>query len=581
MNREIFSNEETSFIHKRTTTKKRRENMKREKLKVKIIPLGGLNEIGKNLTVIEFKDDIIVVDCGLKFPDEDMFGIDIVIPDISYLVKNADKVRGIFLTHGHEDHIGALPYVLKNLNVPIYGTKLTLGIVETKLKEHGLLSTTELIRVKPRDIIKLKSSSVEFVKTNHSIADSVAIAVHTPLGVVLHTGDFKVDYTPTDGEVMDFARFAELGRKGVLAMMADSTNVERPGYTMSERAVGENLKKIFMGAKGRIIIATFASNIHRIQQIVEAAEMTGRKIAVSGRSMENIVQVAIELGYLTIDKDSFVSIDAINKYPNEQVAIITTGSQGEPMSALARMASSEHKKVNIIEGDTVIISATPIPGNEKLVSKVINQLFKKGAEVVYGKLADVHVSGHACQEELKLMQALVKPKFFIPVHGEYRHLKQHAELAVDVGLPEKNFMIGENGDVIEITRDSIKKNGSVTSGQIFVDGLGVGDVGNIVLRDRKHLSQDGILTVVVTISKETASVVAGPDIISRGFVYVRESEDLMDEAKQIVKDVLRDCEKKGICDWATMKSSIRDGLRSFLYEKTKRKPMILPIIMEI
>ena len=552
MNREIFSNEETSFIHKRTTTKKRRENMKREKLKVKIIPLGGLNEIGKNLTVIEFKDDIIVVDCGLKFPDEDMFGIDIVIPDVSYLVKNAEKVRGIFLTHGHEDHIGALPYVLKNLNVPVYGTKLTLGIVETKLKEHGLLSTTELIRVKPRDIIKLKSSSVEFVKTNHSIADSVAIAVHTPLGVVLHTGDFKVDYTPTDGEVMDFARFAELGRKGVLAMMADSTNVERPGYTMSERAVGENLKKIFVGAKGRIIIATFASNIHRIQQIVEAAEMTGRKIAVSGRSMENIVQVAIELGYLTIDKDSFVSIDSINKYPNEQVTIITTGSQGEPMSALARMASSEHKKVNIIEGDTVILSATPIPGNEKLVSKVINQLFKKGAEVVYGKLADVHVSGHACQEELKLMQALVKPKFFIPVHGEYRHLKQHAELAVDVGLSEKNFMIAENGDVIEITRDSIKKNGSVTSGQIFVDGLGVGDVGNIVLRDRKHLSQDGILTVVVTISKETASVVAGPDIISRGFVYVRESEDLMDEAKEIVKDVLRDCEKKGICDWATM-----------------------------
>ncbi|WP_415278639.1 ribonuclease J [Clostridium perfringens] len=555
--------------------------MKREKLKVKIIPLGGLNEIGKNLTVIEFKDDIIVVDCGLKFPDEDMFGIDIVIPDVSYLVKNAEKVRGIFLTHGHEDHIGALPYVLKNLNVPVYGTKLTLGIVETKLKEHGLLSTTELIRVKPRDIIKLKSSSVEFVKTNHSIADSVAIAVHTPLGVVLHTGDFKVDYTPTDGEVMDFARFAELGRKGVLAMMADSTNVERPGYTMSERAVGENLKKIFVGAKGRIIIATFASNIHRIQQIVEAAEMTGRKIAVSGRSMENIVQVAIELGYLTIDKDSFVSIDSINKYPNEQVTIITTGSQGEPMSALARMASSEHKKVNIIEGDTVILSATPIPGNEKLVSKVINQLFKKGAEVVYGKLADVHVSGHACQEELKLMQALVKPKFFIPVHGEYRHLKQHAELAVDVGLSEKNFMIAENGDVIEITRDSIKKNGSVTSGQIFVDGLGVGDVGNIVLRDRKHLSQDGILTVVVTISKETASVVAGPDIISRGFVYVRESEDLMDEAKEIVKDVLRDCEKKGICDCATMKSNIRDGLRSFLYEKTKRKPMILPIIMEI
>ncbi|ACD23536.1 ribonuclease J [Clostridium botulinum] len=555
--------------------------MKNERAKVRIIPLGGINEIGKNITAIEYKEDIVVIDCGLKFPDDDMFGIDIVIPDVSYLIKNKDRVRGIFLTHGHEDHIGALPYVLKQLNVPVYGTKLTLGIVETKLKEHGLLSTTELVTIKPRDTIKLNNVSVEFIKTNHSIADSVAIAVHTPLGAVLHTGDFKIDYTPIDGEIMDFARFAELGKKGVLAMLADSTNVERPGYTMSEKTVGESFIRLFDNAKGRIIVATFASNIHRIQQIITAAQIYGKKIAVSGRSMENIVQVAIELGYLTIEKDVFVSVDQISKYPNEKIVIITTGSQGEPMSALARMAASEHKKINIIEGDTVIISATPIPGNEKLVSKVINQLFKKGAEVIYESLEKVHVSGHACQEELKLMQRLVKPRFFIPVHGEYRHLKQHGELAISLGLSEKNLLIPENGDVIEITRKSIKKSCTVSAGQIFVDGLGVGDVGNIVLRDRKHLSQDGILTVVVTMERHTANVIAGPDIISRGFVYVRESEGLMDEAKELVRKVLKDCEEKNITDWATLKSRMRDELRELLYEKTKRKPMILPIIMEI
>lgn len=555
--------------------------MKREKLKVKIIPLGGLNEIGKNITAIEYKDDIVVIDCGLKFPDEDMFGIDIVIPDVSYLLKNREKVKGIFLTHGHEDHIGALPYVLKQLNVPVYGTKLTLGIVETKLKEHGLLSTTKLIRVKPRDVVKLDSVSVEFIKTNHSIADSVAIAIHTPMGAILHTGDFKVDYTPIDGEVMDFGRFAELGRKGVLCMMADSTNVERPGYTLSERIVGEAFLNIFGKAKGRVIVATFASNIHRIQQIVTVAEQHGKKVAVSGRSMENIVQVAIELGYLVVEKDTMISIDHINRYPNDKLIIITTGSQGEPMSALARMAASEHKKLNIIEGDMVIISASPIPGNEKLISKVINQLFKKGAEVIYESLAEVHVSGHACQEELKLMHTLVKPRYFLPVHGEYRHLKQHQELAIKLGLPSKNTIIVDNGDVVEVTRDGIRKNGTVASGQVFVDGLGVGDVGNIVLRDRKHLSQDGILTVVVTIEKESGAVIAGPDIISRGFVYVRESEDLMDQAREIVKTVLRECEEKNITDWATMKSNIRDQLRMYLYEKTKRKPMILPIIMEI
>lgn len=554
--------------------------MKNERAKIKIIPLGGINEIGKNITAIEYKEDIVIIDCGLKFPDDDMFGIDIVIPDVSYLLKNSEKIKGIFLTHGHEDHIGALPYVLKQLNVPVYGTKLTLGIVETKLKEHGLLSSTELIRVKPKDIIKLSSVSVEFIKTNHSIADSVAIAIHTPLGVVLHTGDFKIDYTPIDGEMMDFARLAEIGRKGVLVMMADSTNVERPGYTMTEKVVGETFNRLFGKANGRIIVATFASNVHRIQQIITAAQKYEKKVAVSGRSMENIVQVAIELGYLEVDKDVLVPIDQIGKYPNDKMVIITTGSQGEPMSALARMAASEHRKIAIIPGDTVIISATPIPGNEKFVSKVVNQLFKKGAEVIYDSVEKIHVSGHACQEELKLMQALVKPKFFIPVHGEYRHLKKHGELAMELGLPEKNLVICENGDVIELTRNYIKKNGSVTSGQVFVDGLGVGDVGNIVLRDRKHLSQDGILTVVVTIEKQTGKVVSGPDIISRGFVYVRESEGLMDEAREIVRFVLKNCEERQITDWATLKSKMRDELREFLYEKTKRKPMILPIIME-
>ena len=555
--------------------------MKNEKAKVKIIPLGGVNEIGKNLTAIEYKNDIVVIDCGLKFPDEDMFGIDLVIPDITYLIKNKEKVSGIFLTHGHEDHIGALPYVLRQLNVPVYGTKLTLGIVETKLKEHGLLSSTELIRVKPRDVIRLNSVSVEFIKTNHSIADSVAIAVHTPLGVVLHTGDFKIDYTPIDGELMDFARFAELGKKGVLAMMADSTNVEKQGYTKSERIVGESLTRIFGKTKGRIIIATFASNIHRIQQIIDAATVYGRKVAVSGRSMENIINVAIELGYIEVAENTLVPIDAINKYNNDQIVIITTGSQGEPMSALSRMASAEHKKVNIVEGDTIIISATPIPGNEKLVSKIVNQLFKKGAEVIYGSAENIHVSGHACQEELKLMQTLIKPKNFIPVHGEYRHLKQHGELAIKLGLNPKNVVIPEVGNVIEVNRSGIRKSGTVISGQIFVDGLGVGDVGNIVLRYRKHLSQDGILTVVVTLSKDNKTIVAGPDIISRGFVYVRESEGLIDEAREIVRNTLLECEEKNITDWATLKSNVRDELRSYLYEKTKRKPMILPIIMEI
>ncbi|MBV4418687.1 ribonuclease J [Clostridium tyrobutyricum] len=555
--------------------------MRKERDKVKVIPLGGLGEIGKNMTAIEYKDDIIVIDCGLKFPDDEMLGVDLVIPDITYLKKNIERVRGIFLTHGHEDHIGALPYVLKEINVPVYGTKLTLGIVETKLKEHRILSKVKLNCVKPKDIIRLQNMSVEFIRTSHSIADSTAIAIHTPLGVILHTGDFKIDYTPIDGSLIDLARFAELGKKGVLLMLADSTNVERPGYTMSERTVGETFQKFFATAKNRIIVATFASNIHRIQQIITAAEKYSRKVAISGRSMENIMDVAMKLGYININKNTLINIDNINKYPNNKLVIITTGSQGEPMSALSRMAASEHKKVNIIPGDRIIISASAIPGNEKLISKVINQLFKKGAEVIYEALADVHVSGHACQEELKLIHTLVKPRFFMPVHGEYRHLKQHADLAMKLGLPANHVIIGDNGDVIELTRNSIKRAGTVISGQVFVDGLGVGDVGNIVLRDRRHLSQDGILTVVVTIDKGSASVIAGPDIISRGFVYVRESEDLMEEAKELVRGVLKECEEKHITEWANIKSNVKEVLRSFLYERTKRKPMILPIIMEI
>ncbi|OAA82684.1 ribonuclease J [Clostridium ljungdahlii] len=555
--------------------------MRKEKDKVKVIPLGGLGEIGKNLTVIEYKNDIIVIDCGLKFPDEEMLGIDIVIPDITYLKKNIDKIRGIFLTHGHEDHIGALPYVLKEINVPVYGTKLTLGIVESKLREHNLNNVVKLKCVKAKDIIKLDSMSVEFIRTSHSIADSAALAIHTPIGIILHTGDFKVDYTPIDGSVIDFARLAELGKKGVILMLADSTNVERPGYTMSERTVGKTFQKFFALAKSRIIVATFASNIHRIQQVITAAEKYDRKVAISGRSMENIMEVATNLGYIDIKKNTLINIDNINRYPGNRIVIITTGSQGEPMSALSRMAASEHKKVNIIPGDTIIISANPIPGNEKLVSGVINQLFKKGAEVIYEALADVHVSGHACQEELKLIHTLVKPKFFMPVHGEYRHLKQHKDLAVSLGMPSNNVIIADNGDVIEVSRDSIKKTGTVVSGQIFVDGLGVGDVGNIVLRDRRHLSQDGILTVVITIEKQTGTVIAGPDIISRGFVYVRESEDLMEEAKELVRGALNECEEKHITEWASIKSNVKEVLRSFLYEKTKRKPMILPIIMEI
>lgn len=551
------------------------------KSKVKIISLGGLGEVGKNITAIECDDEIIVVDCGLAFPDEDMYGIDLVIPDVTYLLNNKDKVKGFFVTHGHEDHIGAFPYILKQLNVPLYGTKLTLGLVESKLQEHNMLSDCTLNIVKPRDIVKLDKMSVEFIRTNHSIADSCSLAIKTPIGTIVHTGDFKVDYTPIDGEMIDLERYAELGRRGVLLLMADSTNAERPGYTMSERTVGETLENIFWKAKGRVIVATFASNIHRIQQIANASLMQGRKIAFSGRSMEKITAVALELGYLTIPTDVLITIDDIDKYPKDKVTIVTTGSQGEPMSALNRIASANHKKIRVEQGDLFIISASPIPGNEKSISNVINELYRKGAEVIYHSLEDVHVSGHACQEELKLIHRLLKPKYFMPIHGEYRHLKRHGMLAESLGLDKSNIFILGIGEVLELTSKKAQASGKVPSGRIMVDGLGVGDVGNIVLRDRKHLSQDGIITIVVTIDKQAATVIAGPDVVSRGFVYINESQDLIKEARFIIKASLDRCLKDGIVEWAVIKTSIRNDLGEFLYKKTKRKPLILPVIMEI
>lgn len=555
--------------------------MAKKKKKLKIIPLGGLGEIGKNITLFEYGDDIFAVDCGIAFPEDDMLGIDLVIPDISYLTKNKEKVRGIVLTHGHEDHIGALPYVLKELNVPVYGTKLTLGLLEQKLEEHGIKNDVELKIVSHSDVIQLGSFKVEFIRSTHSIADAVALAIFSPVGVVVHTSDFKIDYTPIEGEPMDLARLAELGKKGVLLLMCDSTNVERDGYTMSERTVGYTFEEIFMGAKDRILVATFASNVHRVQQVINAAVKFDRKVSICGRSMVNVVKVAMDLGYMNIPEGVLIDIDQINRYPSDKLVIITTGSQGEPMSALSRMASGDHKKVEIVPGDLVIISATPIPGNEKFVSKVVNELFKKGAEVIYEDLADIHVSGHACKEELKLIHSLIKPKFFMPVHGEYRHLKQHANLANQLGMSMENIFIMDIGRVLELTEDSARLNGSVTSGRVLVDGLGVGDVGNIVLRDRKHLSQDGLIVVVITIDGGSGTVIAGPDIISRGFVYVRESEDLMEQIKEVSRVALQKCEEKKKNDWSSKKSIIRDELRDYLFEKTKRRPMILPIIMEI
>ncbi len=548
--------------------------------KLQIIPLGGIGEIGKNMTVIRYGDDIIVIDSGLMFPEDDMLGIDLVIPDITYLLENSSQVKAIVLTHGHEDHIGALPYVLKQLNVPVYGTKLTLGILQGRLKENNV-SADSLVSVKPGDSVEIGPFKVGFIRVSHSIADAVALSIKTPIGTIVHTGDFKLDQTPVDGKVTDFHKFAELGDQGVLVLLADSTNAERPGYTMSERSVGQTFDETFHYATSRIIIATFSSNVHRIQQAIDTACKYNRKVAVLGRSMVNVVNIALELGYLTVPDGVIIDIDEINNYPASKIVIMTTGSQGEPMSALTRMAMSDHKKVEIVPGDTVIISATPIPGNEKLVSRTIDYLFRQGAEVVYEATSGIHVSGHASQEELKLMHNLIRPKFFIPVHGEYRHLIKHAKLAQELGLPKQNVFVTENGQILEFNSEKGCVAGKVTSGKILVDGLGVGDVGNIVLRDRRQLSQDGILIIVVTIDKQRACVVAGPDIVSRGFVYVRESEQLMEEAKDKVQQALDKCEQNGITEWAAIKSTVRDHVSKLLYEKTRRRPMILPIIMEI
>lgn len=553
-----------------------------KKTPLKIIPLGGLNEIGKNMTVFECANDIFIVDCGLAFPDSDMPGVDLVLPDFSYVEQNADRVRGIVITHGHEDHIGGLAYLLKKINVPVYATRLTIGLIEGKLKEHNLLSSANLNVVVPRQTVKMGCMAVEFIRVNHSIPDAVALAIHTPAGIIVHTGDFKVDYTPIESEIIDLARFGELGNRGVLALMSDSTNAERRGHTATERTVGNSFERLFDTAEGkRIIIATFSSNIHRVQQIVNSAIRCGRKIAVFGRSMLNVISTAMELGYLKVPDGLMIDIDSMNRFPPEKIVLITTGSQGEPMSALSRMAMNEHRTVTITPMDFIIISATPIPGNEKLVTKVVNELMRAGAEVIYESMYDVHVSGHACQEELKLMLSLTKPRFFIPVHGEYKHLKKHAGLAYSLGFEQDSVIIGSIGNVIETDGIDMKITGQVPSGRVFVDGLGVGDVGSIVLRDRKHLSEDGLIIAVATIEAESGAILAGPDIVSRGFVYVRESEELMDAARSLLMKTLQGCLDDDLHDWNTIKSRMKDELSDYIYIKTKRRPMILPIIMEI
>ena len=562
--------------------KKVTEKVGFKKSKLKIIPLGGLHEVGKNITVFQYDNEMIVVDCGLSFPEDDMLGVDLVIPDITYIIKNQEKLKGMVITHGHEDHIGGVPYFLKQVNTPIYGTKLTLGLIKNKLEEHRLVESTKLNEVNPGETIKLgRHFKVEFIQSSHSIPDSVMLAIHTPVGTIIHTGDFKVDYTPMDGKIMDFGRLAELGNKGVLALMSDSTNAERKGFTMSESTVGEVFEKLFTNCTKRIVVATFASNVHRVQQIVNSAVKYGRKIAVCGRSMINMITTARELGYIECPDNLFIDIDMINNYTDDQLLIITTGSQGETMSALTRMASGTHRKVKITPNDLVIISANPIPGNEKNVSKVIDSLMQIGAEVVYSALEDVHVSGHACQEEQKLILALTKPKYFIPVHGEYRHLIAHSETAKLMGVPKENIFKLENGKILEMDKVSAEFTGTVQSGIILVDGLGIGDVGNVVLRDRQHLSQDGLIIVVLTMNGGSGEVIAGPDVISRGFVYVRESENVMDEIKSVVRHEVHKCEEQGIRDWATIKNSIRENLREYIFSKTKRNPMIIPIVMEI
>lgn len=548
--------------------------------KLKIIPLGGLHEIGKNMTAIEYDGEMIIIDCGMSFPDDEMFGIDVVIPDFTYLEETKAKIRGVIITHGHEDHIGGVPFLLEKVNVPIYGTPLPLGLIKAKLDERGMKGRLKKVRAGQK--IKLGCFNIEIIRTTHSIADAVCLSIDTPVGKVFHTGDFKIDLTPVDGEPIDLARFAEIGKKGVLLLMSDSTNAVRPGYTKSEKLVGETLKDIFRSSKKRIIIATFSSNVHRIQKIIDLAKENRRKVAVSGRSMEKVVTLAQELGYLKVPANTLVDIREAKKYPDSQLVIITTGSQGEPMSALSRMATNDHKNIEIKKGDRIILSSTPIPGNEKLVWNVVNLLFEKGAEVIYSDIAETHVSGHACQEELKLILSLIKPKYFMPVHGEYRHLKAHADLALELGIPKDNIFLLENGDALEIAqkRPQIKRE-EAPAGEVLVDGLGVGDVGSIVLRDRKILSESGLIIVVASVDRATKRVVSGPDLISRGFVYVRENEDLLAKAQHIAEKSLERCEDKGIKDWNNMKNEVRDDLRRFIMERTGRRPVILPIFMEV
>lgn len=565
---------------KKSAPKKNTQKIKA--LPFNIIPLGGIDEIGKNITAYEYGEDIIIVDCGMSFPDEDMPGIDIVIPDFSYLVQNSDRIKGLIVTHGHEDHIGAIPYLLKNINVPIYATPLTLGLIEGKLREHRLLESAKLIRVKPRDTVTLGAFSVEFIHVNHSVPDAVAVAIKTPAGTVVQTGDFKIDTTPIDGEMIDLARFAELGSEGVLALLSDSTNADRPGYTPSERLVGETFANLFRKAEGkRIIVATFSSNIHRMQQIIDQADRYGRKVAISGRSMINAVAVASELGYLNVPEGTLIEMESIRKYTPDQTVIITTGSQGEPMSALHRMAFGDHRQVSVTPGDMIIISATPIPGNEKLVDKVINELLKLGAEVVYERMYDVHVSGHACQEEQKLLLGIVKPKYFIPVHGEKKHLVKHAATALSMGFKKENILIPQNGKVIEFYGGGMKEAGTVPAGRVLVDGLGVGDVGSIVLRDRKHLSEDGVVVIALSLDSVSREVVSGPEVITRGFVYVKESEALLTGANDVACDILEQCYIQGIKDWNQIKNRLRDGVSRYINETTGRTPMIIPIILTV
>ena len=549
--------------------------------KLKIISLGGLNEIGKNMTVYEYGGDIIVVDSGMGFPDDDMYGIDVVIPDVSYLIKNQNKIRGIFITHGHEDHIGALPYVLRSVNAPIYATRMSAGLIKLKLEEHRLLDKTKLITCEAGDVVKAGKFSVEFIHVNHSIADAVAFAIKCPVGTCVHTGDFKIDTTPIQGGMMDLARLGELGKEGVLALLADSTNVERPGYTRSERSVGASFDALFRGCEERIIVTTFASNVDRIQQIIDVAARYGRKVAVTGRSMENIMKVSTELGYMSVPDGVLMDLNHIKSLPRNKVCIITTGSQGETMSALTRMAFNTHRQVDIMPGDRVIISASAIPGNENAIGNVVNELYRKGAEVMNERELALHVSGHACQEELKIVHALVKPKFFIPLHGEQRHLKLHAKLAQQMGMDPRNILIGDIGRVMELTPKSAKLGGTVTAGQVFVDGYGVGDVGSVVLRDRRHLAQDGMIVVVLTMSGEDGALVSGPDIITRGFVYVKESEGLMEELRQVALEAITSVDTRYATDWSAIKGVIKNDLSTYLYKKTKRSPMILPVIMEV